>query len=162
MNGRPAGCIGGMVERTKSSRCAGPCSGRRLEGRRATRSSYGAMANDVSRSIGLVRLGPSGNRHDRDGRSYKHSRGLRIFTRWFGGDAGQLRRAKVGVTAAFIAHAVVFSSWAAHIPHVKAELGLSDAALGTALFGAPAGSLVAAGLCHWALPRWGSRRMVPI
>jgi len=57
---------------------------------------------------------------------------------------------------------VVFSSWAAHIPHVKAELGLSDAALGTALFGAPAGSLVAAVLCHWALPRWGSRRMVPI
>ncbi len=41
-----------------------------------------------------------------------------------------LRRAKLGVTAAFVAHAVVFSSWAAHIPHVKEELGLSDAALG--------------------------------
>jgi MFS family permease len=87
---------------------------------------------------------------------------LRISTQLHGRDASQLRRAKVGVTAAFIAHAVVFSSWAAHIPHVKAELGLSDAALGTALFGAPVGSLVAMVLSHWALPRWGSHRLVPI
>jgi MFS family permease len=57
---------------------------------------------------------------------------------------------------------VVFSSWAAHIPHVKAELGLSDAALGTALFGAPLGSVAATVLSHWALPRWGSHRLVPV
>jgi predicted MFS family arabinose efflux permease len=57
---------------------------------------------------------------------------------------------------------VVFSSWAAHIPHVKAQLGLSDAALGTALFGAPLGSVVATILSHWALPRWGSHRLVPV
>ncbi|WP_156687742.1 MFS transporter [Mycobacterium sp. Marseille-P9652] len=73
-----------------------------------------------------------------------------------------LRRAKVGVTSAFLAHAVVFSSWAAHIPRVKAELGLTDAALGTALFGAPLGSVVATLLCHWALPRVGSRRLVHV
>ena len=66
----------------------------------------------------------------------------------------------MGVAAAFIAHAVVFSSWAAHIPHVKSELSLTDAALGTALFGAPLGSLVATVLSHWALPRWGSHRLV--
>jgi MFS family permease len=78
------------------------------------------------------------------------------------GSAARLRRAKIGVTAAFVAHAVVFSSWAAHIPHVKAELGLSDAALGTALFGAPLGSVVATILSHWALPRWGSHRLVPV
>ena len=76
--------------------------------------------------------------------------------------ATQLRRAKVAVTAVFIAHGVVFSSWAAHIPHVKAELGLSDAALGTALFGAPLGSVVATLLSHWALPRWGSHRLIPV
>ncbi|MGO9184321.1 MAG: MFS transporter [Mycobacterium sp.] len=74
----------------------------------------------------------------------------------------ELRRAKVGVTAAFMVHAVVFSSWAAHIPRVKAELSLSDAALGTALFGAPLGSVAATLLSHWALPRWGSRRLVPL
>lgn len=73
-----------------------------------------------------------------------------------------LRRAKLAVSAAFIAHAVVFSSWAAHIPHVKEELGLSDAALGTALFGAPLGSVVATVLSYWALPRWGSHRLVPL
>ncbi|OBI94040.1 MFS transporter [Mycobacterium asiaticum] len=76
--------------------------------------------------------------------------------------AAPLRRAKLGVTAVFIAHAVVFSSWAAHIPQVKASLGLSDAALGTALFGAPLGSVLATVCCHWALPRWGSQRLVPI
>jgi MFS family permease len=87
---------------------------------------------------------------------------LRISTQLHGRDAGQLRRAKVGVTAAFIAHAVMFSSWAAYIPQVKAELGLSDAALGMALFGAPVGSVVAMVLSHWTLPRWGSHRLVPI
>lgn len=76
--------------------------------------------------------------------------------------APQLLRAKVTVTAVFIAHGLVFSSWAAHIPHVKAELGLSDAALGTALFGAPLGSVVATLLSHWALPRWGSHRLIPV
>lgn len=74
----------------------------------------------------------------------------------------QLRRAKATVTAVFIAHGLVFSSWAAHIPHVKAELGLSDAALGTALFGAPLGSVVATLLSHWALPRWASHRLIPV
>ncbi|OBH17005.1 MFS transporter [Mycobacterium sp. E1715] len=74
----------------------------------------------------------------------------------------RLRRAKIAVTAVFIAHAVGFSSWAAHIPAVKAGLGLSDAALGTALFGAPLGSVLATVASHWALPRWGSHRLIPV
>jgi fucose permease len=41
----------------------------------------------------------------------------------------------------FVAHAVVASSWVAHIPHIKAALGLSDAALGTALLGATIGAV---------------------
>jgi hypothetical protein len=45
---------------------------------------------------------------------------------------------------------------------VKAALGLSDGALGTALFGAPLGSVAATLFSHWALPRWGSRRLVPV
>ncbi|OBB68143.1 MFS transporter [Mycobacterium sp. 852014-50255_SCH5639931] len=76
--------------------------------------------------------------------------------------APRLRPAKIAVTAVFIAHAVGFSSWAAHIPAVKADLGLSDAALGTALFGAPLGSVVATLGSHWALPRWGSHRLIPV
>lgn len=77
-------------------------------------------------------------------------------------DALRLRRAKIGVTSAFVAHALVFSSWAAHIPHVKSQLGLSNAALGTALFGAPLGSVAATICSHWTLPRWGSHRLVPV
>lgn len=68
----------------------------------------------------------------------------------------------LGVTVTFVAHAVVSSSWVAHIPQIKGHLGLSDAALGTALFGAPLGSVAATVLSHWALPRWGSRRLVRI
>ncbi len=71
------------------------------------------------------------------------------------GWATRLRRAKIGVTAAFIAHAVLFSSWAAHIPRVEAELGLSDAALGTALFGAPLGSARSGAWLFAALALWG-------
>jgi len=77
-------------------------------------------------------------------------------------DATRLRRAKVAVTAAFIAHAVMASSWVAHIPHIKTDLGLSDGALGTALLGAPVGSFAATLFSQWGLPRWGSRRLVPI
>jgi MFS family permease len=89
--------------------------------------------------------------------------------KWFGmtdpvgdGSAAQLRRAKASVTAAFIAHAVLFSSWAAHIPHVQAALRLSDGELGTALFGAPLGCLSATVFSHWALRWWGSHRVVAV
>jgi fucose permease len=50
----------------------------------------------------------------------------------------------------------------AHIPHIKSELGLSDGALGMALLGAPVGSAAATVLSQWALPRWGSQRLVPV
>jgi MFS family permease len=73
-----------------------------------------------------------------------------------------LSRAKRGVTAVFVAHGLLFASWAAHIPQVKAGLGLDDAALGTALFGAPLGSVLATLAGHWALPRWGSHRLIPV
>lgn len=71
-------------------------------------------------------------------------------------------RAQMCVTAVFAAHALVFSSWVAHIPHVKRELRLSDGALGNALLGAPLGALVATALCIRLLPRWGSHILVPV
>jgi predicted MFS family arabinose efflux permease len=70
--------------------------------------------------------------------------------------------AQICVTAVFTAHALVFSSWVAHIPHVKSELRLSDGALGNALLGAPLGALVATALCIRLLPRWGSHLLVPV
>jgi hypothetical protein len=66
------------------------------------------------------------------------------------------------VTIVFLAHGVVFASWAAHIPQVKAHLGLTDATLGLALLGPPAGSVSAMVLAGFLLPRVGSRRLVQV
>jgi len=76
--------------------------------------------------------------------------------------AKSIARAQICVTAVFAAHALVFSSWVAHIPHVKSELRLSDGALGNALLGAPLGALVATALCIRLLQRWGSHILVPV
>jgi MFS family permease len=64
--------------------------------------------------------------------------------------------------AAFVSHGLLFASWAAHIPHVKAELGLTDGALGLALLGAPLGSVTAMLVVARLLPRFGSKRIVQV
>ncbi len=74
--------------------------------------------------------------------------------------AGRPQRA--ATFAAFVSHGLLFASWAAHIPHVKAHLGLSYGALGLALLGAPLGSVFAMAICTRLLPRAGSKRMVQI
>ena len=71
-----------------------------------------------------------------------------------------LRRAWVAVTATFGVHALLFASWTAHIPQLKARLDLSDGALGTALLGAPLGSILAMLVTGWVLPKFGSRPVV--
>ena len=71
-----------------------------------------------------------------------------------------MRRAQVAVLATFFVHGLLFASWAAHIPHVKARLEAGDATLGLALLGAPAGSVCAMALAGYLVPRLGSRRMV--
>lgn len=69
-------------------------------------------------------------------------------------------RARVAVTATFAVHALLFASWTAHIPQLKARLGLSDGALGTALLGIPVGSILAMLVAGWVLPKIGSRTVV--
>lgn len=66
------------------------------------------------------------------------------------------------VTTVFVVHGLLFASWTAHIPKVKAHLGLSDGTLGFALLGAPVGSIVAMACSSWLLPRVGSRRIVQV
>jgi MFS family permease len=75
-----------------------------------------------------------------------------------GNAAGRPQRA--ATFAAFISHGLLFASWTAHIPHVKAHLGLTYGALGLALLGAPLGSVSAMMICTRLLPRAGSKRMV--
>ncbi len=72
------------------------------------------------------------------------------------------RKAQVGVAVVFFVHGLLFASWAAHIPHVKAKLGLDNGTLGLALLGVPAGSIGAILLAGYLVPRVGSRRVVQV
>jgi MFS family permease len=69
---------------------------------------------------------------------------------------------RIAVTGVFTVHGLLFASWTAHIPHVKARLGLTDGTLGIALLGAPVGSVCAMLAVAYLLPRLGSRRIVQI
>jgi fucose permease len=75
-------------------------------------------------------------------------------------DAAGLGPQRAATFAAFISHGLLFASWAAHIPHIKAQLGLTDGDLGLALLGAPLGSVAAMLVVTRLLPRFGSKRMV--
>jgi MFS family permease len=66
------------------------------------------------------------------------------------------------VTTVFVAHGFLLASWTAHIPVVKAHLGLNDGALGIALLGAPIGAIIAMTTSASLLPRFGSRRIVQL
>jgi MFS family permease len=68
----------------------------------------------------------------------------------------------MGVTAVFFVNGLLFASWTAHIPHVKEYLRLTDGALGFALLGAPAGSVIAMLIVARLLPRFGSRLIIRV
>lgn len=69
-------------------------------------------------------------------------------------------RGRVGVSVAFLGHAVVFGSWAARVPAVKHGLSLTDAQLGLALFGMAAGTLAGSRLGGGLASRFGAWRVV--
>lgn len=76
--------------------------------------------------------------------------------------AGNGRRAQLGVVAVFFVHGLLFASWAAHIPRVKAHLGIDNGTLGFALLGTPLGSVTAMALAAYLIPRTGSRLLVQV
>ena len=47
-----------------------------------------------------------------------------------------VRWPRIAVTTVFVVHGLLFASWTAHIPDVKAHLGLTDGMLGFSLLGA--------------------------
>jgi hypothetical protein len=67
-------------------------------------------------------------------------------------------KARLSVTAFFFAHGALFGSWAARIPAVKDDLGLSEGALGLSLLCATLGSILCMPLVGAAVAREGSRR----
>ena len=73
-----------------------------------------------------------------------------------------MQRAGVAVAITFFVHGMLFASWTAHIPHVKARLGVDDGTLGLALLAAPIGSAGAMWAAAYLLPRIGSARVMRI
>ena len=67
-----------------------------------------------------------------------------------------MRNARIAVTTLFLLNGVVFSSFFARLPAVKADLGASDGQLGIALFLATAGLVVAQPLAGWMVARGGA------
>lgn len=72
----------------------------------------------------------------------------------------RIRQARTAVTIVFFVHGLLLASWTAHIPHLQRQLAASNGALGTALFGAPLGSVLAMLAVGKALAIFGSRRVV--
>ncbi|WP_375488801.1 MFS transporter [uncultured Jatrophihabitans sp.] len=84
------------------------------------------------------------------------------MTRAAAPSAHAVRWARVGVVVTFFVHGLLFASWTAHIPQVKAHLHLDNATLGVALLGAPVGSVSAMLAAAALIPRFGSRRVVQV
>ncbi|GAB3774630.1 MFS transporter [Spirosoma horti] len=69
-----------------------------------------------------------------------------------------LNRQALAVGLVFASDSILFGSWVAHIPYVKAKLHLSDADLGLTLFAMPIGLLVMNPLTGWIIARLGEAR----
>ncbi len=70
------------------------------------------------------------------------------------------RAAHLSIVGVFLVHGMLFASWTAHVPLVKAKLALTDAQLGISLLGAPIGAVLLMIAGGKLLSRWGSRVMV--
>jgi MFS family permease len=68
-----------------------------------------------------------------------------------------VRAARAAVTAVFVVHGAVFGTWAARIPAVRDDLGLSEGQLGLALLALAAGSFAGLPFSAWTVGRQGSR-----
>ncbi len=66
------------------------------------------------------------------------------------------RRARFVVSAVFFLTGFCWANWAARIPEVQSNLGLSAGALGIGLFGASVGTVAGLPLAGWLLPCYGS------
>lgn len=71
-----------------------------------------------------------------------------------------MHRARVGVTAAFAAHAMLSGLLGPWVPRIKARAGLDASGLGVALTGFAVGLLVGTRAADPAIRRWGGRRVV--
>lgn len=76
--------------------------------------------------------------------------------------AGGRWSARAAVRTTFAVHGLISAAWVARIPQIKAELGLTEGALGVALLGSPVGVVVAVCLTGRMAARWGSGPVVRV
>ena len=76
--------------------------------------------------------------------------------------SARLRRARVGTGLAFGLVGLVYFTWAARLPAIKADLGLSNGQLAVALVGLEAGALAGLQLGGVLVPRTGSRAALAV
>lgn len=70
-----------------------------------------------------------------------------------------LQQARVAVAAVFLTNGALFANMVPRYPEIKRSLGLSNAALGSALAAFPLGALLAGLLAATVIRRWGSARV---
>ncbi|SDE22242.1 Fucose permease [Blastococcus fimeti] len=78
------------------------------------------------------------------------------------GPDARLRRARAAVGACFFVNAVLYANLVPRLPELKAELGLSNTALGTALAAQPLGALLAGLTVAPLISRVGSARVAGV
>jgi MFS family permease len=74
----------------------------------------------------------------------------------------RVQRARAVTALTFAFNGLIFAAWVPHIPQVKADLGLSDAALGFALLGPAVGAVLAMTVIGRLITRHSSARMTTI
>ena len=70
---------------------------------------------------------------------------------------GELRQARLAVTAVFFVNGALVASWAPYIPRIKADLGLSTSALGVVLLAMAVGAVAAMPAAGFLVERYGAR-----
>src|SRR6266508_5734494 len=75
-------------------------------------------------------------------------------------DSLSLRAPRLAVLGAFAVLGVAAGSWGARIPDVRADLELSEGALGTALLALPIGAVSGSWVGGMLVRRYGSRQVV--
>jgi len=70
-----------------------------------------------------------------------------------------VRRARVAVAALFVVNAAAYANLVPRLPGIKADLDLSNTALGTAVAAVPLGALLSGLMAGSLIGRWGSARV---
>ncbi len=73
-----------------------------------------------------------------------------------------VRAARYGVATLFFTGGLIFSTWAARIPAIQQNLGMSNSLLGAVLLGLTVGAMISMPFAGWLIARSGSRRLTTV